>query len=232
MSYHNFRIEYNSFCTGEHVGTHIDAPAHFAQGKWKVHEIPAERFIGPGVIINVKSEAAANNDYRVTVDDLMIWEAANGRIPHNAFVIMNSGWGSRFPNVSLVLNSDDLGNATSYHFPGFHGDAARWLLANRNVSMLGVDTPSVDYAQTHDFDVHVVLYANNVPGLENVAYLDQVPDAGAMIYAFPLKLEHGSGSPVRIVAITDDKVPISRCFIVQWSSLASLLSVGMCIMLY
>lgn len=160
--------------------------------------------IGPGVIINVKPQAAVDHDYRLTVKDLTNWEATNGKIPDNAIVIMNSGWGSRYPNITQVANVKTVGNVTLYHFPGFHIDAARWLLANRNISMVGVDTPSIDYGPSDIYEVHVTLYTNNIPGLENVAYLDQVPEAGAMIYAFPLKLENGTGSPVRIMAISEE----------------------------
>lgn len=182
----------------------MDSPAHFTKGKWMIHDVPVERLIGPGVIINVKQQVALNHDYRVTVNDLANWEVTNGIIPDNAIVIMNSGWGSRYPNSSMVFNAKTVGNVTLFHFPGFHIDAARWLVANRNISMVGVDTPSIDYGQSEIYEVHVAFYAKNIPGLENVAYLDQVPESGAMIYAFPLKLENGSGSPVRIMAISEE----------------------------
>lgn len=160
--------------------------------------------IGPGVIINVKTQAVVDHDYRLAVKDLTNWEATNGKIPDNAIVIMNSGWGSRYPNITEVLNAKTVGNVTLFHFPGFHIDAARWLVANRNISMVGVDTPSIDYGRSDIYEVHVTLFSNNIPGLENVAYLDQVPEAGTMIYAFPLKLENGTGSPVRIMAISEE----------------------------
>ncbi|XP_072050301.1 isatin hydrolase-like [Amphiura filiformis] len=193
-------VEYNSFQTAEHSGTHIDAPSHFGEGALRVHQIPLEKLIGPGVIINVKSKVAANIDYRVTVDDIQDWETKYNQIPDGAVVIMNSGWSQRYPNTTLLFGSEDFMDTTTYHFPGWHEDTVDWLLKNRNIHVIGVDTTSLDSGPAITFPVHQLLGANNIPGIENVANLDSIPERGTMIYVAAFKLYEGSGSPSRVFA--------------------------------
>lgn len=192
--------ESNSFQTAEHGGTHLDAPSHFAQGKNRSQQIPIEKLVGPGVIINVKAKASSNPDYRVTEGDLQTWETSHGRIPDGAVVIMNSGWSSKYPNQTLTFGSQTPGDPSTFHFPGWHEDAVDWLLKNRNIHVVGVDTPSTDYAQSTTFPVHVLLGINNIPGVENVANLDSIPESGTTIYVAAIKLWDGSGGPTRVFA--------------------------------
>ncbi|XP_071097012.1 isatin hydrolase-like [Haliotis cracherodii] len=207
----NYWYESNWFSTPEHGGTHLDAPAHFSKDSWRTQEIPAERLIGPAVILDVTSQAKADPDYRVTQADFEAYESKHGRIPHGAIVIMNSGWGSRYPNKTRVFNSDQPGTPSTFHFPGYHEDAITWLVANRNASIVGVDTPSNDHGQSTDFKVHVILGENNIPGLENVARLDQIPEKGATIFVGSIKLFDGSGGPARILATFDQDAKPCDC---------------------
>ncbi|XP_072015368.1 isatin hydrolase-like [Amphiura filiformis] len=199
-----FWLEFNYFQTPEHMGTHIDAPCHFAEGAPRVHQIPIEKLTGPGVIINVKSKVAANIDYRVAIDDILDWETKYNKIPDGAVVIMNSGWSLRYPNKTLVFGSDTWEDITSYHYPSWHEDTVDWLVKNRNIHMVGVDTTSLDYGPTVTapvpFAAHRVLGANNITGIENVANLDSIPESGTTIYAAAFKLYEGSGSPSRVFA--------------------------------
>ncbi|KAK6176201.1 hypothetical protein SNE40_014529 [Patella caerulea] len=197
----NHWFESNYFATAEHGGTHLDAPAHFSKGKWRTHEIPVERLVGPGVIIDVRSKATANHDYRVHISDIEVWEFKYGNIPQGAIVLMNSGWTKRYPDKSQVFNSENTTDPETFHFPAFHEDAVEWLIQHRNISIVGVDTPSVDYGQTKTFPVHQLVGANNILGLENVACLDKVPEHGAVIFAGVAKLYDGSGGPARVIAI-------------------------------
>ena len=203
-----FRLEYNKFCSGEHTGTHIDAPSHFGPRQWRTHEIPMERLLGPGVIINVKDRVRRNPDYRVSLADVFEYERKYGRIQPGAIVIMNSGWGSRYHDPSRVFNTATPTVRLSFHFPSFHRDAAVWLVRMRNVHALGVDTPSVDYGQTRYLPVHrfpvtkIELFA-----IENVANIDSVPEHGSDRFTFPvLRLEEGSGGPARVFATYDDEL--------------------------
>ncbi|XP_041377280.1 isatin hydrolase-like [Gigantopelta aegis] len=200
----NFWLEANWFGTAEHGGTHLDSPSHFSQGQWRTHQIPPSRLIGPGAVIDLKPQAIENPDYRVTIRDLEKWEQSHGRIPNGAIVLINFGWAHRYPNRSLVFNTNDTENSTTFHFPGIHEDTARWMAANRNISIVAVDTPSVDSGQAVHFPVHQIFGRNNIPGVENVANIDALPVTGSTVFVGVIKLFDGSGGPTRIMALIDD----------------------------
>ncbi|OWF52074.1 uncharacterized protein LOC110448262 [Mizuhopecten yessoensis] len=200
--YSNIWFEHNRMDLAEHTGTHADAPIHIAYdtGPWKNHQIPIERLVGPGVIIDVKAKAEANSDYRVTKDDIMAWETRNGRIPYGAVVLMNSGWQKYYPDYNAVFKTNNISDATSYHFPGWHEDAIDWLISSRVVYCVGVDTPSTDYGQTDAFTVHLLLSKENIIGIESAAYLDRLPESGSTIFVALMKIKDGSGGPIRMFA--------------------------------
>ncbi|XP_045182568.2 isatin hydrolase-like isoform X2 [Mercenaria mercenaria] len=186
---------------GEHTGTHVDAPAHFAEGELRVHQIPMEKLMGPGVIINIKAKVAGNPDYQVTKKDLLAWESKHNKtIPTGAVVIMNSGWSSKYPNRKLTFGTETPDDSSSYHFPGWHQDTVEWLIQERDVNVVGVDTPSNDYGPSQTFIVHQILGKAEVPGVEFVANLDSVPEIGSTIYAAVIKIYDGSGGPARVFA--------------------------------
>lgn len=182
----------------EHFGTHIDAPAHFARGLWTVDQIPPERLIAPLVVIDVRSQVKNNSDYQLSVEDVASWEKANGHIPQGADVIAWTGWQSRWNSAKDYRNADAKG---VMHFPGFSLEAAKFLVGARNVLGLGIDTLSIDYGPSQNFDVHQFTLAHSLYHLENVASLDKVPATGAIVVVAPMKLEGGSGGPVRILAL-------------------------------
>jgi kynurenine formamidase len=182
----------------EHFGTHLDAPAHFAPRLWTIDQIPPERFFAPLAILDVRSEAKANGDYQVSVEDIAHWEQAHGQISSNAVVVADTGWYARWNSVKDYRNADDKG---VMHFPGYSLDAAKFLVEARNVVGLGIDTLSIDYGPSKDFPVHQYTLSHSLYHLENVANLDHAPAAGAIIVVAPMKLEGGSGSPVRIFAL-------------------------------
>ncbi|MBM3652998.1 MAG: cyclase family protein [Alphaproteobacteria bacterium] len=192
----------NAFCSPEHGGTHLDAPMHFAEGRWTNSDIPAERFVGPAIVIDVSAKAAANPDYILTVEDISAFEAANGRIPDKAIVLLRTGWRGRWPDKKAYLGDDTPGDATHLHFPSFGPDAAAWLAKERRPNFIGVDTASVDNGPSQDFQVHRIIGAANIGGLENLTNLDQLPPTGAIVIALPMKIEKGSGGPARIIALT------------------------------
>lgn len=192
--------ESNYFGIAEHTGTHLDAPAHLVEGMWRTANIPLEHLIGPGVIVDVSDKAFVNPDYRVTVQDLKEWEAKYGEIPPGAVVIMNSGWDKNYPNKSLTFGTNTPTDPSTFHFPGFHEDAADWLVRYRNIHVVGVDTPSTDYGQSSTFPVHVILGKANIPGLENLANLNKIPPSGTTVFVAVIKLYDGSGGPARTFA--------------------------------
>ena len=191
-----------SFCTAEHGGTHIDAPVHFAEGRETVDQIPLDRLIGPAFVIDVTGEAQANRDYQVTTRDITAWEVEHGRLPEGAIVLLRTGFGGFWPDPKDYLGTAKRGDAgvRELHFPGLHPDAARWLVEERHVGSVGIDTASIDYGQSQDFAAHVALMTANVPAFENVANLHLLPAQGALVVALPVKIKGGSGGPLRIVA--------------------------------
>lgn len=191
------------YCAAEHGGTHIDAPVHFAQGRLSVDKIPLEQLMGAAVVIDVSKQSASNRDYQVTAADFQSWEKANGRLPDGAIVLMRTGFGRYYPDRVKYMGTDERGAAAvpKLHFPGLHPDTARWLVANRQIKAIGLDTPSIDYGQSTLFESHRILFDKNIPALENVANLDKLPTKDFSIVALPMKITGGSGGPLRIIAI-------------------------------
>ncbi len=190
-----------NYSGSEHVGTHLDAPFHFAEGKWTTEQIPLARTIGPAMVIDVRQQVEADRDYRLKADDIQRWEKRYGRVPSGAIVLMHSGWGKYWGDRARYFGSAEPGAVGDLHFPGFSKEAAEFLLKQRRVKAVGLDTPSIDYGASKDFIVHQVLGAANVPIFENVAALDRLPAKGATVFAIPMKIKGGSGAPLRIFAI-------------------------------
>jgi kynurenine formamidase len=193
--------EANNFCAAEHGGTHMDAPAHFARGQASTDKVPVTAGIGPLVKVDVRQQAARDADYRLTADDLRAWETAHGRIPAGAIVVMDSGWAARWPDRARYLGTDAPGDTAHLHFPGFSREAIDFLVHERDINAIGVDTASIDYGPSQDFIVHQLINGANKPAFENLANLDRVPASGAMLIALPMKIEGGSGGPVRAIAL-------------------------------
>ncbi len=203
MTEAGFYYEANSFCAAEHGGTHLDAPVHFAEGRWTADQIPLERLMGPALVVDVAARAAADRDYQVTQADFERWEAEHGAMPDDVIVLLRTGFGAFWPDRVRYLGTDERGAeaVAKLHFPGLHPDAARWLVENRRVKAVGLDTPSIDYGQSSRFEAHQALFAANIPAFENVANLDRLPALGFTVIALPMKIEGGSGGPLRIVAV-------------------------------
>ena len=194
---------YSAFavCAPEHGGTHLDAPIHFGAGKHTNDQIPLERLMAPAVVIDVSKQAAADRDYRVTPDDVAAFEKSHGRIEPGTMVLVRTGWSRFWPERKPYLGDDTPNDASKLSFPSFGEDAARLLVHDRKVAALGIDVASIDYGRSKDFVVHRLAAAENVPGLENLTALDQLPPRGAIVMALPMKIEGGSGGPARVVAL-------------------------------
>ncbi len=198
----NATIEKNGYFTRsfwmlEHYGTHLDAPAHFPPGKATVDQIPAKQLFGPAVVLDGKAEGANDADYQVPASRVEEWEKRHGRIREGSIVLLRTGWASRWPDAQKYRNQDAQGKM---HFPGFSAEAAK-LLIDRKVSGLGCDTLSIDYGASTDFAVHHLTLGAGLYHLENLADLTDLPEAGAFLVVAPIKLEGGSGGPVRVFAL-------------------------------
>ncbi|SDY82945.1 Kynurenine formamidase [Geodermatophilus africanus] len=181
----------------EHTGTHVDAPGHFTPGGRLAPELRIDELVTPAVVIDISTRAADDPDTVVTIDDVRAHEERHGRIPDDAAVLMDSGWGSRIGDPEAYRGADAAG---TLHFPGFGPDTCEWLLAHRRIRSLGVDTLSLDPGVSTTFDTHLLLSGADRYGMENLAHLDRLPPTGATIAVGLIPFEEGSGGPARVFA--------------------------------
>ena len=190
----------NTLCTPEHGGTHLDAPIHFAEGKRTAEQIPLEQLVAAAVVIDVTAKANGDRNYRLTPEDVRQFEKQHGVIRAGTIVLLRTGWSRYWPDAKPYMGDDTPGDASKLSFPGFGADAATLLVKERRAAALGIDTASIDYGKSTDFMVHRIAAAGNVPGFENLTNLDQLPPTGATVAALPMKIEGGSGGPLRAIA--------------------------------
>ena len=187
----------------EHGGTHIDAPVHFAKGGQTMDQIPLEHLVGVGILIDVSAKCSSDRDYRISIQDFEQWEQQHGTIEEGRIVLLHTGfaafWTSRKDYLGTELRGAE--GVSALHFPGLHPDAAAWLVRERRIRAVGIDTASIDYGQSTTFEAHVALLSQNVPVFENLAALSQLPDRGFEVIALPMKIAGGSGGPLRIIAV-------------------------------
>jgi kynurenine formamidase len=193
----------NNFRTAEHGGTHLDAPVHFARGAWTTDQIPLDRLLGRAVVVDVARAVDASRDYQVGVRDFEAWEKANGPIEPGSIVLIRTGYSRHWPDAQAYLGTAERGPqaVARLHFPGLEPAAAKWLVEQRRIKAVGIDTASIDFGQSTLFETHRTLFAHNVPAFENLASLDQLPARGATLIALPAKIEGGSGGPLRAIAL-------------------------------
>jgi kynurenine formamidase len=202
-----FYYSSNAFFTPEHGGTHLDAPVHFAKGKWSADEIPLQNLMGEALVIDVSTKVGTNADYLITVDDVTAWEKTNGNIADDAIVFFKTGWGKFYPDAEKYLGTEGKGDTAvaHLHFPSISPELAEWLVKSRKIKAVGVDVASVDYGQSKDFKTHQILYAQNILGFENVANMDALPVKGAFVIGMPMKIKDGTGGPLRLIAWIPNK---------------------------
>jgi len=190
-----------AFSMPEHGGTHLDAPVHFHESGLTAERIPLDRLIARAVVIDVSAQAGRDPDYRLSVADVEAFEAEHGAITEGTMVLLKTGWSAHWGNRKAYFGDDTPNDASRLHFPGFGADAARLLVEQRRIAALGVDSPSVDHGPSQDFPVHRITAPAGVPNFENLASLDRLPPTGAVVAALPMKIEGGSGGPLRAVAM-------------------------------
>lgn len=199
-----------TFSASEHGGTHLDAPNHFAASGRSVDEIPVEHLRGSAIVIDAQSACAHNPDYALTVNDIKQWEVQHGSIEPQSWIFLRTGWGKKWPEKTEYLGSSTPGDPSSLHFPGFSPEAMNFLVHQRHVWGVGIDTASIDPGQTRDFLAHRILSEANRYALENVASLEKLPPRGATVYALPMKIKGGTGAPVRIIALISSSISSLR----------------------
>jgi kynurenine formamidase len=182
----------------EHAGTHVDIPAHFIADGETVDNYPAELLIAPAVVIDISAKAAENADVALEVADIEAWESANGEIPAGAVVFLYSGWDAKWDDPEAFRNADADG---VQHYPGFSAEAATFLVEQRDIRGIGVDTLSLDVGTSSTFDVHVTILAAGKYGIEGVANLAAIKDRQATVIVGVPRWEEGSGGPARLLAL-------------------------------
>jgi kynurenine formamidase len=182
----------------EHAGTHVDIPAHFIAGGQTVDEYPAQLLVGTAVVIDISEKAAQNADATLDMADVEAWERANGKIPEGAIVFMYSGWEARWDDPIAFRNAD--ANDVQ-HYPGVDAEAATFLIEERKINGVGVDTLSLDFGASTTFDAHYAILGRGKFGIENVANLKQIMGRQATVVVGLPRWEKGSGGPARVLAL-------------------------------
>ena len=196
---------WNDISTGEHVGTHFDAPVHWVTGREgrDVAQVPARQLIAPAVVIDKSRECAADPDFLLTVEHLEAWQAEHGPLPDGGWLLFRTGWGSRAGDAATFLNA----NETGPHTPGLAPACARWLAESTPILGIGVETVGTDAGTAHSFDppfpCHAFMLGAGKYGLTQLANLERVPATGAVLIAGPLPIVGGSGSPARVLALVE-----------------------------
>ncbi len=187
-----------SFTIGEHSATHMNAPNSFVSGNTEaITSYTPEQRVVPTVVIDARAQCAANADYQLTQQDVLDWEAKNGKIAPGSFVVMFTGWENKWNDPAAFINQDAKGNL---HFPGFAGATSKWLVTDRQIAGVGIDTHGVDPGSDTSYATNTEMANTHKIAIECMANLDQLPAKGATLVLAPLQLQNGSGSPMDIVA--------------------------------
>jgi kynurenine formamidase len=196
---------WNNFRTGEHTGTHFDAPNHWVTGQDldDVASVPAGRLVAPAVVLDFSAEAAADPDFVLEVHHIRAWEADHGPLPEGGWLLYRTGWDVRSGSQRDYLNADEVGP----HTPGLSPHCARWVAEESPVIGLGVETVGTDAGVAPmfapPFPCHTYLMGNNKYGLTQLQNLAKLPPTGAVVFAGPLRIANGSGSPARVLALVE-----------------------------
>ncbi|WP_371779228.1 cyclase family protein [Streptosporangium subroseum] len=196
---------WNDISTGEHTGTHFDAPVHWVTGKdgEDISQVPVDRLIAPAVVLDFSAESAKDPDFLLEIGHVKAWEEANGPLPEGGWLLYRTGWDVHSHDQERFLNA----NETGPHTPGISVECARWLAEETSIAGLGVETVGTDAGTAHGFDppfpCHSFLLGAGKYGLTQLRNLDRLPVTGAVIVAPPLPIIGGSGSPVRVLALVE-----------------------------
>jgi len=196
---------WNNIVTGEHTGTHFDAPVHWITGRHgaSVAEIPAASLIAPAVVLDFSEQAAKDPDFLLEPEHIQAWTAEHGPLPDGGWLLYRTGWDARSGSQADFLNASETGP----HTPGVSIECARWLAEDAPVIGLGVETVGTDAGAAHSFDppfpCHAALLGAGKYGLTQLQNLALLPPTGAVVIAGPLPIAGGSGSPARVLALVE-----------------------------
>lgn len=196
------KVTTRDYVANEHSGTHMDAPSHFAPGHAGVDQVSLSKLIGPAIHIDVRDKVKSNPDYQINISDFLAWEKKYGKIPEGSIVLLNTGYDKYWDDYRKYTGTTpkDANQSTKFHFPGLHPDTAKWLVEQRKIKAIGIDTFSIDYGQTNQYLTHQILTKNDVPIFENVCHIDKLPPNHFNVLALPMKIKDGTAAPLRITA--------------------------------
>ncbi|KAI4457104.1 cyclase-like protein 2 [Holotrichia oblita] len=207
----------SEFCTGEHGGTHLDAPYHFYKYGWKVGDIPLQRLIAHAVIVDMSDIVhRLGPNIQLQEADLIDWERIHGPIPTQCVLLVRFGWSKYYKYRDLYFGL----NGTEMEFPGIAEDAAQWIVNSKKIVGVGVDTASLDYGMSTTFPTHRILFENSIYGIENLNIPRHLPARGFNVLVMPMKLKEGTGAPARVVAIPDVILTGDPCSALELSTSA------------
>ncbi len=198
--------KHHNIHTGEHIGTHLDAPVHWVSGKdgHDVSQIPPARLIGPAAVMDMRPDVEKDPDFLLDVPQIEAWEAEHGRLPDNGWLLLRTGWDRFSDDQEACLNADETGS----HTPGVTAAAAEWLATERPISGLGVETVGIDAGRGAELDppfpAHYHLLGHDKYGLTSLQNLADLPPTGALLVVAPLPIVGGTGSPARVFALVED----------------------------
>jgi kynurenine formamidase len=196
---------WNDISTGEHTGTHFDAPVHWVTGRdgEDVSQVLPSRLVAPAVVLDAADRASANPDFLLEVEDVQQWTKANGPLPDGGWLLYRTGWDARAGDQADFLSA----NETGPHTPGISVECAKWLAEETSLLGLGVETVGTDAGAAHSFDppfpCHSFFLGAGKYGLTQLRNLDRLPVRGAVVIAAPLPIVGGSGSPTRVLALVE-----------------------------
>lgn len=173
------------------------------KGRWSVTDIPLNRLVAPGAVIDVAIHVLRNRDYRLHISDVLRWEDIHGKLPQGCILLVRTGWSRYWPSwykYNGQVNGTSQHDSRPHH-PGVHPDAATWLVSKRKVYGIGIDAPSIDYGPTKDSGAQHILLAANIYGILNVANLHELPSVGSTLFVFPMKIRGAGAAPVRVLAV-------------------------------
>ncbi|HJX78439.1 cyclase family protein [Glutamicibacter sp.] len=198
--------KHHNIQTGEHIGTHIDAPIHWISGRdgKDVSQLDPQRLIGPAVVLDFSAESAANPDFLIDVEHLRAWQEEHGEVPRNSWLLFRTGWDQYDHDKQAFLNLDDSGS----HTPGFSAECAKYIADELDISGIGVETVGIDAGNAGvlepPFPMHYYLLGADKYGITSLKNLDKLPAFGAMIVVAPLPIVGGTGAPTRVFALVEN----------------------------
>jgi kynurenine formamidase len=196
---------WNNITTGEHTGTHFDAPVHWVTGKDRedVATVSPQRLIGPAVVLDRAADAAADPDFLLEIEHVHAFEEEHGPLPAGGWLLYRTGWDARADDAEAFANADEEGP----HTPGISSACARYLAEETELLGIGVETVGTDAGGAPTFDppfpCHAFLAGSGKYGLTSLRHLDRLPTTGAVVVAAPLPIVGGSGSPARVLALVE-----------------------------